>query len=57
MWNEIKSMVEAAQAELLNPDGSIKNRCKTKVSIFLYIKCHVLYHIFAFYIIYYIIFV
>ena len=30
---KIKSMVEAAQAELLNPDGSIKNRCKTKVSI------------------------
>jgi hypothetical protein len=30
---KIKSMVDAAQAELLNPDGSIKNRCKTKVSI------------------------
>ena len=30
---KIKSMVEAAQVELLNPDGSIKNRCKTKVSI------------------------
>ena len=30
---KIKSMVEAAQAELLNPDGRIKNSCKTKVSI------------------------
>ena len=29
----IKSRVEAAQAELLNPDGSIKDRCKGKVSI------------------------
>ena len=27
----IKSRVEAAQAELLNPDGSIKDRCKGKV--------------------------
>ena len=30
---KIKSMVESAQAELLNLDGSIKNSCKTKVSI------------------------
>ena len=30
---KIKSMVEAAQVELLNPDGSIKNRCVQKVSI------------------------
>lgn len=29
----IKSQVEAAQADLLNPDGSIKDRCKAKVSI------------------------
>ena len=32
--SKIKSMVKAAQAELLNPDGSIKNRCIKKVSIF-----------------------
>jgi hypothetical protein len=31
---KIKSMVKAAQAELLNPDGIIKNRCKTKVSMY-----------------------
>jgi hypothetical protein len=31
--SKIKSMVQAAQAELLNPDGSVKHRCKTKVFI------------------------
>jgi hypothetical protein len=40
--SKIKSMVQAAQAELLNPDGSVKHSCKTKVFIFIYIRYHIL---------------
>jgi hypothetical protein len=41
----IKFMVEAAQVELLNPDGSIKNCCKTKVSNkLLNVYYSILYH-------------